>query len=227
MTTERQALSRPRIVDAAAQVADERGLAGVTMRNIGRQLGVEAMSLYHHVAAKETVLDELADWIFARIELPGLDDPWRGAMADRAASARRTLAAHPWGLGLIESRRTPGPALLRHHDRVLGCLRSNGFTVAQAAHAFSVLDAYVHGFVLTEVNLPFGERESTEEFVDEIQSTLPAAEYPYLVEMIAELVTGRDYRYADEFTAGLDLVLDGIERLVAGQADADRAGQSR
>lgn len=205
----RPALSTQRVIDAASRVADASGLGGVSMRSVGRELDVEAMSLYHHVASKEALLDGLADWIFERIATPSAAGPWRSEMEARAHSARSVLAAHPWGLGLLESRRSPGPATLHHHDAVLGCLRTAGFSVAMAAHAFSVLDAYVYGFVLTEVNLPFGPDESAEEFVGEIGSAL--ADHPYLAEMVAEQVVGRDYRYGDEFDYGLALVLDGIE----------------
>jgi AcrR family transcriptional regulator len=205
----RPALSRDRVVEAASRVADSGGLTSVSMRNVAKELGVEAMSLYHHIAGKDALLDALADRIFAAIELPDVDDPWRPAMTARAASARAVLSAHPWGLGLIESRRNPGPALLRHHDAVLGCLRRGGFSVALAAHAFSVIDAYVHGFVLTELNLPFEPGEATEEFVETL--ALPVDDYPHLTEMITEQVRGREYAYADEFTYGLELILDGLE----------------
>ena len=179
------------------------------MRTVGRELGVEAMSLYHHVASKDALLDGLADWIFARIMTPAADRPWRSEMEARAHSARSVLSAHPWGLGLIESRRSPGPATLRHHDAVLGCLRSAGFPVSLAAHAFSVLDAYVFGFVLTEVNLPFEPGESAEDFVADLG--LVMSEHPHLAEMVAEQVVGRDYAYGNEFAYGLELVLDGLE----------------
>lgn len=205
---DRPALTRARVVDAASRVADAGGLAAVSMRNVGRELGVEAMSLYHHIAAKDALLDALADQIFTEIDLPPVDAPWRPAMAGRAASARAVLSRHPWALGLIESRRNPGPASLRHHDAVLGCLRRNGFSVALAAHAFSLLDAYVYGFVLTEVNLPFEPGEAAEEFVDAL--ALPADDYPHLVEMVAEQVRGRDYAYGSEFGYGLELILDGL-----------------
>ncbi|GAA3226851.1 TetR/AcrR family transcriptional regulator C-terminal domain-containing protein [Pseudonocardia petroleophila] len=204
----RPALSPERVVDAAVRVADRGGLALVSMRNVGRELGVEAMSLYHHVAGKDALLDALADRVFGEIGLPAPDRPWRPAMADRAASARVVLSAHPWALGLVESRRNPGPALLRHHDAVLGCLRRNGFTVAMAAHAYSVLDAYVYGFVLTEVNLPFEPGEGPDEFVEALN--LPVDAYPHLAEMVAEHVRGRDYAYAHEFEYGLELILDGL-----------------
>jgi AcrR family transcriptional regulator len=206
----RPPLSRRRVIEAAARVADAAGLAGVSMRSVGRELGVEAMSLYHHVAGKEALLDGLADWVFAQVALPAEGGAWRAEMESRARSAREVLAAHPWGLGLIESRRSPGEATLRHHDAVLGCLRTAGFPVRLAAHAFSVLDAYVYGFVLTEVNLPFEPGESTEDFVGELGSVL--ADHPHLAEMVATQMVGRDYAYADEFDYGLALVLDGLEQ---------------
>ncbi|QJW37152.1 TetR/AcrR family transcriptional regulator [Cellulosimicrobium protaetiae] len=209
----RGALSRERIVEAAVTVADDGGLTAVSMRNVGRRLGVEAMSLYHHLAGKDELLDELADWVFAQIELPEPGTPWRPAMAARAASARAVLARHPWSLGLVESRRSGGPALLRHHDTVLGCLRADGFTVALASQAFSAIDAYVYGFVLTETRLPFSPDDDVEDFVAEI--ALPAQEYPHLAEMVAELVVGHGYAFADQFDDGLDLVLDGLERRLA------------
>jgi AcrR family transcriptional regulator len=211
----RPALHRDGIIEAAVRVADAGGLAQVSMRNVGSELGVEAMSLYHHLAGKEMLLDGLVDWVFARIELPELSRPWRPAMAARASSARRVLSRHPWALGLIESRRNPGPALLRHHDQVLGSLRSNGFSVALAAHAFSVLDAYVYGFVLTELNLPLEMGEDVEKFVGEIQALIPVDEYPHLVEMITEQVVGKNYAYANEFEYGLDLILDSLELRLA------------
>ncbi len=208
----RPPLSSDRIVEAAIAVADRDGLAGVSMRNVGRELGVEAMSLYHHIANKDALLDVLADSVVSMIELPELGRPWRPAMAHRAASARAVLAAHPWALGLIESRRTPGPALLRHHDTVLGCLRLDGFDVALAAHAFSAIDAYVYGFVLTETNLPFGAEEDVNDFVEQLGEHLPAETYPHLHEQLLEQVVGHDYDYGDEFEDGLDLILDGLER---------------
>ncbi|WP_017587127.1 TetR/AcrR family transcriptional regulator [Nocardiopsis ganjiahuensis] len=212
---ERPALNRSRVIGAAVGVADRSGLAGVSMRNVGRELGVEAMSLYHHVAGKEDLLDAMADWIFARIELPALDRPWRQAIADRSASARRVLSRHPWALGLLESRSSPGPALLRHHDTVLGCLRNSGFSVRLAAHAYSAIDSYVYGFVLTELNLPFAPGEGAEEFTAALAP--PPGVYPYLAEFLAELVVGKGYDYGDEFTYGLALVLDQLERRLAEQ----------
>ncbi|MBD5788325.1 TetR/AcrR family transcriptional regulator C-terminal domain-containing protein [Cellulosimicrobium terreum] len=212
----RVVLSRARIVEAAVAVADEGGLGAVSMRNVGRSLGVEAMSLYHHVANKDDLLDELADWVFAQIELPEIGTPWRDAMAARATSARTVLARHPWSLVLVESRRSAGPALLRHHDTVLGCLRADGFSITLAGQAFSAIDAYVYGFVLTETRLPFEAGEDVEGFAAGI--ALPAQEYPYLAELVSELVVGQGYAFADQFDDGLDLVLDGLERRLSARS---------
>ncbi len=129
------------------------------------------------------------------------------------------LVAHPWALGLLESRRHPGPALLRHHDAVLGCLRGAGFPVELAAHAYSVLDAYVYGFVLTELNLPMEAGEDAQEFAAGL--ALAADDYPHLVEMMAVQLSGGTYDYADEFDYGLDLVLDGLEERLSATARVD------
>lgn len=218
--TSRAPLSEQKIVEAAARVADAGGLAAVSMRGVGKALGVEAMSLYHHVANKEALLDALADWVFAQIALPGpaaspacggSDPAWRTGMLLRARSAREVLAAHPWALGLVESRSTPGPALLRHHDRVIGCLRAGGFSLRLASHAFSVIDAYVYGFVLTEQSLPFdpGAAENAGDFAASVAPML--AEYPHLGALVVDLTADRDYVFSDEFEVGLGMILDQLE----------------
>lgn len=203
------ALSRERIIEAAVSVADEGGLAAVSMRNVGDALGVRAMSLYHHVSNKEEILDGLADWIFAQIDLPTLHDPWRSAMTVRANSARAVLFRHGWAIGLIESRRNPLPALLTHHDTVLGCLLANGFSMRLASHAFSVLDAYIYGFVVTELSLPFAPGEDAADFATEMD--LPFDAYPHMGRMLSELVFAGDYDFAAEFPYGLELILDQLE----------------
>lgn len=209
----RAALSRDRIVAAAAAVADRSGLASLSMRSVAKELGVEAMSLYHHVGSKDDLLDGLADWAFAAIAPPPEDRPWRAALTVRAHAARQVLFAHPWALGLLESRRAPGAHVLTHHNAVLGCLRRAGFPIRLAAHAFSALDAYTYGFVLTEVNLPLQPSDDAENVIDEM--ALPLADYPYMAEFVAELVVGQDYSYGDEFEYGLNMILDQLERRLA------------
>lgn len=209
--TARAPLNRARILDAAVRVADRGGLAAVSMRNVGRELSVEAMSLYHHIANKEEMLDGLADWVFSRVELPAGAQGWRQGMEKRARSAREVLAAHPWALGLIESRSNPGPALLRHHDEVIGCLRRGGFDLRLASHAFSVIDAYVYGFVLTEQTLPFdpAEAHNAGDFARQFEPLI--SQYPNLAALVAEVTAESDYRFSDEFEEGLGLILDQLE----------------
>jgi AcrR family transcriptional regulator len=219
----RTPLSRDRIINAAATVADGAGLAAVSMRSVARVLGVEAMSLYHHVPNKEALLDDLADWVFARIELPAVGDSWREAITARARSARSVLTTHPWALGMMESRPNPGPALLQHHDRLLGVLMTEGFSAALATHAFSAIDAYVYGFALTETSLPFEPGDGAEEaFADKVAAS--AELYPHIARSRAELFGGGGYSFADEFDYGLELLLEGLERRVA---DANSALRER
>ncbi|MGD9713733.1 MAG: TetR/AcrR family transcriptional regulator [Thermomicrobiales bacterium] len=211
----RPALTQEQIIDAAVRVADRGGLSRVSMRNVGREAGVEAMSLYHHLAGKEALLDALANWIYTQIMLPETQRPWRQEMEARAASARSALSLHPWTLGLIGSRRSPGPDELRHHEAVFACLRSNGFSLPMAIHTASALDAYVYGFVISELNMPFDAEEGMDEFIDEVQQVIPASDYPNLAETIAVHMIGQDFSYANEFEFGLDLILDSLERHLA------------
>lgn len=201
-------LSKPRIVEAAVEVADHGGFAAISMRNVGRQLGVEAMSLYHHIANKDALLDALADWVFAQIELPVAADSWQDGMRRRAGSARRVLVDHPWALTLIDSRSDPGPALLRHHDAVIGCLRGGGFSIDLAARAFSVIDAYVYGFALTERNLPFDPSTTTDavDFAAEVTPLLSG--YPHLAELVQHLTASGEYSFSGQFEDGLEIILD-------------------
>lgn len=214
----RPALSLDAIVTAAVAVADAGGLDRVTMRNVGKVLGVEAMSLYHHVAGKDALLGAIIDRVHGEVALPAADEPWRPAMAARAASARAVLSAHPWALGLMESGRAPGAAVFRHHEAVLANLRTNGFSVRSAAHAFSAIDAYVFGFVLTEQNLPFEAGEDAADFIEHIDDVFDAEAHPFMAEMMVEMVATGAYDFADEFGFGLDLVLDGIERHLVAEA---------
>src|SRR6266851_2938055 len=133
-------------------------------------------------------------------------------MRQRAISAREVLARHPWAIGLMESRSTPGPATLQHHDAVLARLRNQGFSIALAAHAYSVLDSYIYGFALEQASLPFQTSEEAVEVADSIRRQFPVDAYPHLMEMAIQHVLQPGYDYADEFEFGLDLILDGIER---------------
>jgi AcrR family transcriptional regulator len=205
-------LSRDRVLRAAVAVADEGGLETLTMRTLGQQLGVGPMALYRHVANKDDLIDAMVDVVFSEVDVPVAGEDWKTAMRERAVSLRDALSRHRWAIGLMESRTNPGPANLRHHDAVIGNLRAAGFDMAMAAHAYALLDAYIYGFALTKMNLPF---ESTDDIVELSQTMLqpfPLNAYPDLAAFITEHAMKPGYDFADEFEYGLDLILHGIER---------------
>ena len=208
----RAPLSRDRVLRAAVAFADESGIGTLSMRKLGEVLGVEAMSLYNHVASKADLLDGMIDLVFGEIGLPSGGAGWKTAMRQRAISARHVLARHRWAIGLMESRSSPGPATLRHHDAVIGSLRQAGFPIALAAHAFSLLDSYVYGFALQEASLPFDTGQDTAKVAQAIMAQFSAGQYPHFTEMAVEHVLRPGYDYGDEFGFGLDLILDGLER---------------
>ena len=210
----RAPLTRDAVMQAALALADEGGVATLSMRRLAEKLGIEAMSLYHHVANKEAILDGLVDLVFAEIELPDVDADWTTAMRARAHSARKVLRGHPWAISLMDSRANPGLATLRHHDAVIGCLRGGGFSVAGAAHAFSVLDSYIYGFVLQEVALPFENTDDLEEIGADILEQMPTDAFPHLTELMQEHALQPGYAYAEEFDFGLELILDGLRRAI-------------
>ena len=208
----RARLSRDRVLAGAVAFADEHGIEALTMRKLGQALGVEAMSLYNHVATKDELLDGMVDIVFAEIGLPAGDAGWKEAMRRRAVAARQALSHHRWAIGLMESRTSPGPATLRHHDAVIGCLRGAGFSVEMAAHAFSLLDSYIYGFALQEASLPFDTAPQTAEVAEMILSRMQPDQYPHLTELAVEHVLQPGYSYGNEFEFGLDVILDGLER---------------
>ena len=209
----RTRLNRARVLDAAVALADKDGVAELSMRKLGQELGVEAMSLYNHVANKDDLLDGMVDLVFSEIGLPPDDADWKLAMRERAVAARVVLSRHPWAIGLMESRRRPGTATLRHHDAVLGCLRQAGLSIEQAAHAYSVLDSYIYGFTLNEQSLPFDAPADVAAIGGTMLQEFPTDAFPYLAEFIAEYAMQPDYDYAREFEVGLDLILDGLARM--------------
>ena len=222
MPTRREPLTRERVLDAAVALADDSGIDAVTMRRVGEVLGVEAMSLYNHVANKDDLLDGMVDRVFSEIEMPPGDD-WRTAMRERAISARAALGRHRWAIGRMESRRSPGSANLAHHDAVLGCFRRAGFTVALTAHAYALLDSYTYGFALQEATLPFETGEETVELAQEILEQT-AERYPYLAEFVVEHAMQPGYDFGNEFEIGLDLILDSLDRALGGTTATTRAG---
>jgi AcrR family transcriptional regulator len=205
-------LNRERVVIAAMDLADQVGLDALSMRKLGQELGVEAMALYHHFTSKEDLVDAMVDAVFAEVGVPAGGSDWKTAMHDRALALRDGLARHRWAIGLMESRRHPGPAGLGHHDAVIGSLRAGGFDMAGVAHAYSVLDSYIYGFALTKMNLPFETAEEVADVAQTMLSPFAAGDYPNLEAFITEHAMRPDYDYGDEFEYGLDLILDGLAR---------------
>ena len=216
ISTKRRArapLTKERVLDAAMALADGGGIEGLTMRKLGQALGVEAMALYYHFANKERVIDGIVDLVYQEIDVPVAGAAWKTAMRRRALSVRDALLRHRWAIGLMESRTNPGGATLRHHDAVIGCLRAGGFDMAATATAYSLLDSYIYGFALTKMNLPFDDTSDIVEVSENMLAPFPEGEYPNLMAFLTEHAMLPGYDYADEFECGLDIVLDGLERL--------------
>jgi AcrR family transcriptional regulator len=210
--TTRKPLSSARVLQAAVALADEAGLQAFSMRGLAQELGVVPMALYKHVANKEELLDGMVDIVFSEIELPSEDLDWRTAMRRRAISTRAALKRHSWAIGMMESRH-PGPANLQNHNAVMGCLRTAGFSFKMAIHAYSLQDAYIYGFALQEKDLAFETPDSAGEGAQRRAQTIGALDdYPYLVEIATQLPDS-GYDNAVEFAWGLDLILDGLDRL--------------
>jgi AcrR family transcriptional regulator len=209
---ERPRLSRERVLEGAVEVADAGGLDGLTIRSLAHLLGVKPMSVYYYVANKDEILDGIVDLVFSEIQLPAVGGDWRAEIRRRAHSARSVLRAHPWAIGLMESRTSPGPATLRHHDTVIATLRAAGFSHQLTAHAYALLDSYTYGFALQEAGLPFDEAGTVGGVAQPIMERFSTGEYPNLVEMATDYYLRPGYSFGDEFEWGLELLLDGLEQ---------------
>jgi AcrR family transcriptional regulator len=211
---ERARLSRDRVLLGAVAVADAGGIGSLTIRSLAQALEVKPMSVYYHVANKDEILDGIVDAVFGEIELPTAGGDWRSEIRRRAISARQVLRNHPWAIGLLESRTTPGPATLRHQEAVIATLREAGFSVQMTAHAYALIDSYTYGFALQEAALPFERREAVTEVAEPITDHFSAGDYPRLAEMATEYYLRPGYNFADEFELGLSVILDALTRSI-------------
>jgi AcrR family transcriptional regulator len=214
--TRRTPLNRERVLRAAVALADDRGADELTMRKLAKELGVEAMSLYNHVANKTDLLDGMIDIVFGEIDSPAATGDWKAELRKRAVSTRAALNRHRWAIGEMEGRTTHGPNNLRLHDAVLGCLRAAGFSVEMTVRAMSVQDAYIYGFALQQSDM---SSETPEDFAAEAQRQMrdyasALADYPHLVEVVGGYVAQAGYDYEAEFLFGLDVILDRLEQLL-------------
>jgi AcrR family transcriptional regulator len=211
-TASRAPLTRERVLRAAVVHADTVGLDGLSMRGLAGLLHVAPMALYRHVANREDLIDAMIDSVFGEVVLPSGGTDWKTAMRERAVSLREVLARHRWAIGLMESRGHPGPANLRHHDAVIGKLRSAGFEISMVAHAYSILDSYIYGFAMTQATVPFETQDEMTAMAENMFDPFPPNQYPNLAEFVNEHVMKPKYEYADEYEYGLDRILDAIER---------------
>ena len=204
-------LSKERIVQAALALADAGGFESLSMRKLAEDLDAAPMSLYRHFANKEALLDGMIDVVFGEMYPPVIRGTWKSELRKRGISAREALLRHPWAIGLMETRVTPGPASAEHHNATMGCLREAGFGFREAVHAYNLLDAYTYGFALQEKTIPF---ETPEQSVEMAKVTVGerGSDYPYLAEVVTEFATSGGYDYTEEFEFGLDFILDGLER---------------
>ncbi len=204
-------LSRERILQAAVGVADRAGLHALTMRRLGTELGVEAMSLYKHVASKDEILDGMVELVIGAIEVPSDGADWKEAVRQRAASARQVLSRHSWAIGLLEARGSTGPTALGYLDAIIGTLRSAGFSIENAAHAFWLLDSYVYGHVIQETSMSLRGSEETNLGSGSTPDRIPSVDHPHLAEL-ARHARRSKYSFDTEFEFGLSLILDALER---------------
>ena len=214
----RAPLNRDRVLRAGIALADEHGIDGFSLRRLARELGVVPMALYKHVASKDELLDGMVDIVFSEIEAPAAGGDWKAELRKRAVSTRDALRRHPWAVGEMEGRGNHGTSNLKVHDAVLGCLRAAGFSVPMTVRAMSVQDAYIYGFALQQIDMT---PQTPEDFAAVAQQQMvdyaeALADYPHLVEVVGGYVAQAGYDYDAEFLFGLDVILDGLERLLDG-----------
>jgi AcrR family transcriptional regulator len=213
-------LSRERVLQAAVRLADEHGIESLTMRKLARVLGVEAMSLYNHVANKGDLVDEMVDLVVSEIELPSTVEAWDAAIRECAISAHEVLLRHPWSCSLVMSTTGTGVARnarLRYMEWLLRQLREAGFSPELTYRAYHALDSHVLGFTLWELghsaaaNAIRGDKDFADFAVSFVRE-LGAADYPYLAEHAEQHLEPVGDDDVSEFEFGLDLILDGLKR---------------
>jgi AcrR family transcriptional regulator len=203
-------LSRERVLRAAIRMADESGIESLSMRKLAQELGVQAMSLYNHVANKDDILDGIVDIVAGEIEVPDRGIDWKIAMRRRATSAHEVLVRHPWATLTIMSRVNVGPAMLRYVDATLGCLHEAGFSLEMADRVWNAIDSHIYGFTLQELNFPFEATEYSEAAKTGL-SLIPADKYPYMNRLTHYVIDGR-YDGIHDFEFGLELLLNGLDQ---------------
>lgn len=219
-TDRRVPLTRDRVLHAAIALVDEGGIESLSMRKLGQALGVEAMSLYNHVANKDDLLRGIVDIVLGEFDLPPAEADWETAIRTCAISAHQALVRHPWACNLIMCGVGIRPARLRYMEFLMRRLREAGFAAEETYHAYHALDSHILGFTLWQLgHTGAGDtrRISTKEEFANLAATfrrqLPLDDYPYLTEHIDQHVTHFDDKGETEFEFGLRLILDGLKRI--------------
>lgn len=208
----RRPLSRARVLQAALALADGGGIESLSMRRLGQELGVEAMSLYNHVTNKDDLRRGIVELVLAEIDNPDADADWRPALRRTAISAHDAYVRHRWACPELMRQGEISPARMRWMDAVLGRLRRAGFSPHLTHHAYHALDSHITGFTLWQVSMPFDTDQELAGLVEAALLVIPAEEYPHLVEHARQhLEPAGDG--PSEFEFGLELILDGLERL--------------
>ena len=205
-------LTPERVIEGAVRLADRIGVDALTIRKLAEEIDAKPMTIYHHVPNKEAIIDGMVDAVFAEVDLPPQELGWKSAIHVRCRSMRSALADHMWAAPLMESRTSPGPATLTHHDAVIGCFRRAGFSYELTATAYATVDAFVYGYALQAAALPGTDGEDVAELAEAMSEHMPADAYPHLTEFTVEHVLQPGYDFARQFDAGLELILDGLEQ---------------
>ena len=206
-------LSRERVLRAAIALADQGGLESLSMRKLGQELGVEAMSLYHHVANKDDLLDGIVDAVTSEIEVPSSETDWKEAIRRTAISSHDVFVRHRWACSLMMRRATVSPDRMRWMEAVLRTFREAGFSADMTHHAYHAIDSHITGFTLWQVSMPFETKEELVDMAEGFLSQIPADVYPYVIEHAEQHLAPSSPDGKSEFEFGLDLILDGLERL--------------
>jgi AcrR family transcriptional regulator len=209
----RAPLTRERVLRAAVRLADEGGIESLSMRRLGQELGVQAMSLYNHVAGKDDIRSGILELVLGEIDNAPAGADWKAALRETAISAHDVLVRHPWAAGMMHTTPRIIPARMEWMEGVLGTLREAGFSADLTHHAYHALDSHITGFTLWEVSFPFATREELADLAEGFLGQISPDVYPYVIEHAQQHLDEPHPEAPSEFEFGLDLILDGLERI--------------
>jgi AcrR family transcriptional regulator len=212
MATTRLPLSRDRILKAALELVDERGLQELTMRKLGQQLGFEAMSLYNYVSNKEDVIDGMLELVLAETDLPSTADDWASAVRESAVSVHAALQRHRWAARELLAYGRVRPARLQYMESLLAQLREGGLPAETAYVAYHVLDAHIFGFSLWEGSHTFTEKQVAEMSAI-FEDLITPERFPYLREHGMQHFDEGPHQDVNAFELGLDLIIGGLKKM--------------